>query len=394
MSDTRVVLISGPRQAGKTTLASDIASDEMPFRDLDDGFTLQYAKSDPTGFIRGLDRAVIDEIQRVPDLLLAIKKSVDNDQRSGRFLLTGSANLMTIPTVADSLAGRMETIQIRSLSQSEIVGKKSCFIDRAFRGEEPQEGKMIVGDELIETVLFGGYPGAIKRTKWERKRSWHQNYLESIVQRDIRDVSQIEQSAIMPRLLTILAEHSGQLVNYSRIGASLGLNHVTARKYIHIFEDIFLIHPLEPWFSNRLKRLAKSPKLHFLDSGLHAAMCNLSPAAIKRDRSKFGPVLETFVFSELQKIAGWSKQRCLFSHFRDKEKDEVDIVLENSRREVVGIEVKASGTLSVRDFSGLCKLKKACGQNFIQGLVLYDHDQIVPFDEDMYGAPLSCLWSD
>lgn len=394
MSDTRVVLISGPRQAGKTTLVSDIASDEMPFRDLDDGFTLQYAKSDPTGFIRGLDQAVIDEIQRVPDLLLAIKKSVDNDQRPGRFLLTGSANLMTIPTVAESLAGRMETIQIRSLSQSEIFRKKSYFIDRAFRGERPQEGRMIVGDQLIETVLFGGYPEALKRTKWERKRSWHQNYLESIVQRDIRDVSQIEQSAIMPRLLAILAEHSGQLVNYSRIGASLGLNHVTTRKYIHIFEDIFLIHTLRPWFSNRLKRLVKSPKLHFLDSGLQAAMCNLSPAVIRRDRNKFGPILETFVFSELQKIAGWSEQKCFFSHFRDKEKDEVDIVLENSRREIVGIEVKASGTLSVRDFSGLLKLKKACGQNFIQGLVLYDHDQIVPFDEDMYGAPLSCLWGD
>ncbi|QIE47754.1 ATP-binding protein (plasmid) [Pseudohalocynthiibacter aestuariivivens] len=392
LSDTRVVLISGPRQSGKTTLAMDIAADKTPFLTLDDATVLEAAINDPVGFVRGLERAVIDEVQRAPDLLLAIKNVVDDHQSPGRFLLTGSANLMTIPKVADSLAGRMEVIRLFPLSQAEIIDSKSQFIDRAFAGEKPIANHVIVGVELIERVLSGGYPEALSRKKWSRKQDWYHGYLDALVQRDVRDVAQIEQLGLMPKLLSVLAEHSGQLVNYTGIGAALDLNHVTTQKYVSVFESLYLVHTLRPWFTNRLKRLTKSPKLHFLDAGLLAAMRDVSPDVVRKDKTSFGAILETFVFSELRKIAAWSEQRCTFSHFRDKDKNEVDIVLENRRGEVVGIEVKSSATVSAGDFSGMRKLADACGDRFVQGMVLYDHDKVVPFGENMFAAPLSCLW--
>ncbi|KKL58252.1 hypothetical protein LCGC14_2227250, partial [marine sediment metagenome] len=277
LDDTRVVLISGPRQSGKTTLATEIAADEIPFFTLDEATVLAAANNDPVGFLRGLDRAVIDEIQRAPDLLLAIKTEVDRDKTAGRFLLTGSANLMTVPRVADSLAGRMEVVKLLPLSQAEIMGAKSTLIDNAFKGLQPTLEQAVLGDDMIEIVLAGGYPEAITRKKWGRKQDWYQGYVDAIVQRDVRDVAQIEQLAIMPKLLSILAEHSGQLVNYSGMGGAVGLNHVTTQKYLGVFESLFIVHTLQPWFTNKLKRLTKSPKLHFLDSGLLAALRDISP---------------------------------------------------------------------------------------------------------------------
>ena len=392
LSDTRVVLISGPRQSGKTTLATDIAADRFPYLTLDDATVLQSALDDPVGFIRGLDRAVIDEVQRAPDLLLAIKNAVDSDRTPGRFLLTGSANLMTIPRVADSLAGRMEAIRLLPLSQAELSARRSAFIDNAFAAQKPVADQNVIGDDLVEAVLSGGYPEALKRRRRGRKQDWYHGYLDALVQRDVREVARIEQLAVMPKLLSVLAEHSGQLVNYSRIGAALGLNHVTTQKYVRVFENLFLIHTLQPWFTNRLKRLTKSPKLHFLDAGLLAAMREVSPETVRKDKTSFGPILETFVFGELRKIASWSGQRCTFSHFRNKSRNEVDFVLENLRGEIVGVEVKASATVTADDFSGMRKLAEAGGKKFVQGLVLYDHDLVVPFFENMFAAPLSSLW--
>jgi predicted AAA+ superfamily ATPase len=392
LSDTRVVLISGPRQSGKTTLATEIASDKTPFLTLDDANVLRSATDDPVGFVRGLERAVIDEVQRAPDLLLAIKNLVDDDKTPGRFLLTGSANLMTIPKVADSLAGRMEVVRLFPLSLAYIFGTKTIFIDQAFARKAPNADKMIVGDDLTRNVLSGGYPEALGRARWSRKQDWYHGYLDAIVQRDVRDVAQIEQLAIMPKLMSALAEHAGQLVNYTGIGAGLDLNHVTTQKSVSVYESLYLVHTLQPWFTNRLKRLTKSPKLHFLDAGLLAAMRDILPDQVRKDKTSFGAILETFVVSELRKIASWSEQRCTFSHFRDKDKNEVDIVLENRRGEVVGIEVKSSATVSAADFSGMRKLADACGEKFVQGMVLYDHDKVVPFGENMFAAPLSCLW--
>ena len=393
LTHTRVALVSGPRQSGKTTLAKQIAGRKIPFLNLDDKTTLDAALTDPVGFIRGLDRAVIDEVQRAPDLLLAIKTAVDADPRPGRFLLTGSANLMTVPRVADSLAGRMKVVRLLPLAQAELKRRPSTFLNAAFDGQVPKIGDAVVGADLIERVLAGGYPEALTRSRWNTRQDWYLDYIEAIVQRDVHDTAQFEKIPLMPRLLRVLAEHSGQLVNYSGFGAPLGMNHPTTRRYTGVFESLFLLHTLQPWFSNALKRLTKTPKLHFLDAGLLAALRDITPERVKKDRALFGPVLETFVLADLLKLASWSDDRYDFSHFRDKERKEVDIVMEDRRGRVVGIEVKASATVTSRDFAGLRRLSEACGDRFVLGLVLHDHERIVPFGERLVAAPISALWA-
>ncbi len=393
LADTRVVLLCGPRQSGKTTLARQIAGEAIPFVTLDDATTLDAAMADPVGFVRELDRAIIDEIQRAPNIILAIKAAVDADPRPGRFLLTGSANLLTLPRVADSLAGRMGITRLLPLAQAELRGARPLFFDQVFAGETPTCGTAVVGDDLVEIVLAGGYPEALTRSGWRRRQDWHLDYIEAIIQRDVRDIARIEQLSAMPQLLRILAEHSGQLVNYSGFGAPLTMNHVTTRKYIGILENLFLVHALPPWYASALKRMTKSPKLHFLDAGLLAALRGITPDRLRRDRTPFGAILETFVFGELLKLASWSEDRYTFSHFRSKERNEVDIVIEDGRGRIVGIEVKASATVSRKDFSGMRRLANACGDRFALGLVLYDHEQAVPFGERMVAAPISTLWS-
>ena len=393
LTDTRVVLLCGPRQSGKTTLARRIAGDTHSFVTLDDATTLAAALADPVGFLRGVDRAVVDEIQRAPNLILAIKAAVDADPRPGRFLLTGSVNLMTLPRVADSLAGRMGIMRLLPLAQAELRGRRPSFLDKAFAGEPPTAGTSIVGDDLVEAVLAGGYPEALTRSGWRRRQDWHLDYVEAILQRDIRDIARIEQLGTMPQLMRVLAEHSGQLANHSGFGAPLGMNHVTARKYVGILENLFLVHTLPPWYTNTLKRLVKSPKLHFLDAGLLAALRGITPQRLRRDRTPLGPLLETFVLGELLKLAGWTDDRYRFAHFRDKGRNEVDIVIEDGRGRIVGVEVKASATVSAGDFSGLRHLAAGAGERFSSGLVLYDHDQTVPFAERMAAVPVSTLWS-
>ncbi len=394
LADTRVVLLCGPRQSGKTTLAQRIAGEAFPFFTLDDATTLDAALSDPVGFLRGLDRAVIDEIQRAPELILAIKVAVDSDPRPGRFLLTGSADLMTLPRVADSLAGRMGIVRLLPLAQAELRGAgPPSFLDMAFAGEIPAFRAPAAGGSLVETVLAGGYPEALTRSGWRRRQSWHLDYVEAVVQRDVRDIARIDRLASMPRLLRVVAEQSGQLVNYSGFGAPLGMNHVTTRKYLDILESLFLVCTLSPWYSNTLKRLTKSPKLHFLDAGLLAALRGLTPDRLRRDRTPFGPLLETFVLGELLKLATWTDDRYAFSHFRNKQRNEVDIVIENGRGEIVGIEVKASATVSTKDFSGLRHLAADAGERFVMGLVLYDHESSVAFGPRMAAVPVPALWS-
>ena len=393
LEDTRVVLVCGPRQSGKTTLARRIAGDAIPFITLDNATAFKAASIDPVGFVRGIDRAVIDEVQRAPDLILTIKASVDADPRPGRFLLTGSADLVTLPRVADSLAGRMGIVHLLPLAQAELRGAAPDFLDNAFAGKLPTFRTPIVGDSLVETVLAGGYPEALTRSGWRRRRDWHLDYIEAIIQRDVRDIARIEQLGSMPRLLRVLAEHSGQLVNYSGFGAPLGMNHVTTRKYVGALENLFLVHTLPPWCTNTLKRVTKSPKLHFLDAGLLASLKALTPERLRTDRTPFGPVLETFVLGELLKLATWADDRYAFSHFRDKERNKVDIVIEDGLGRIVGVEVKASATVSEGDFAGLRRLAAATRDSFAFGLVLYDHEHAVPFGERMAAAPLSALWS-
>lgn len=390
--DTRVVLLAGPRQAGKTTLVRRLTGPQMPFFTLDNASSLDAARRDPVGFIRGLDRAVIDEVQRAPDLLLAIKESVDNDQRPGRFLLTGSANLMTLPKVADSLAGRMEVIRLLPLAQSELRGGEHTFLDKVFTGELPSVKNSLVGADLITSVLAGGYPEALARKTWSRRQDWYHSYIDAVIHRDVTDIAQIERVQELQMLLHALAHYNGRLVNYSAVGAPLDMSHTLTRKYIGILEQLFLTYRLQPWHSNQLKRLTKTPKLHFLDAGLLATLQGITLEKLQSDRGAFGPLLETFVLNELLKLASSSGHRLQFSHFRDKEKNEVDIVMQDRGGQIVGVEVKASATVTSADFSGLRRLAEGSKKRFGMGLVLYDHDKIIPFGERLYAAPISALW--
>ncbi|MBZ9708586.1 ATP-binding protein [Mesorhizobium sp. ESP7-2] len=394
IADTRVVLITGPRQAGKTTLARQFTGPDRPYITLDDAGALSAARADPVGFVRGVERAVIDEVQRAPDLMLAIKESVDRDDAPGRFLLTGSANMATVPAIADSLAGRMATISLLPFAQSEIHSRPGRLLDRLFAGEEPVvDGAAVLGDELITLVLRGGYPEALRRATPARRTAWLEDYVALILDRDVRDIANIDQLDRLPRLLEVLAEHAGQLINHSSFGAALGLSSVTAQKYVAILERLFLVRSLAPWSSNRLSRLIKTPKLHFLDSGLLATLREDEDEALRQDRTRFGALLESFVVSELLKLASWSERRVSFSHYRTKDQDEVDVVIEDRRGRIIGIEVKASATVRSQDFRGLRQLQEAVGDRFVRGLVLHDHDRVTPFGQKLQAAPLSVLWS-
>lgn len=392
LSDTPVVLIVGPRRAGKTTLVRKMGDTGRTYITLDDQTVLDAAQSDPAGFIRGLDRAIIDEIQRAPDLLLAIKKTVDEDYRAGRFLLTGSANVMTLPKVADSLAGRMETIKMLPLARAEIAGKAPTFLERLFAGKLEGDRRAMVGDDLIQLVLLGGFPEAISRETERRRQDWARSYLTSVLTRDLRDIAEIEKLTELPNFVRLLAERSGQLVNYSQFGSSINVSHKTGQRYVALLEQVFLVSTLQPWFTNALKRIAKTPKLHFLDSGLLATARGLTFDRIKADRGAFGALLESFVFSEVLKLMSASDLRLTPYHFRDQQMREVDIVLERDDGMIVGIEVKASATVKSSDFAGLRTLAEACGERSAYGVVLYDSTDVVPFGDKLAAAPLSSLW--
>ncbi len=390
--DTPVVLLAGPRQAGKTTLVRQMAEQGLRYLTLDDELTLLSAREDPVGMIRSLDRAVIDEIQRAPQLLLAIKKSVDEDRRPGRFLLTGSANLMALPTVADSLAGRMETLSLLPLSQSEMHANATNWIDAAFAGRLLKVDTPLLGEALVEAVLRGGYPEAISRTTARRRTTWARQYIESIIQRDIRDVASIEKLDQLPRLLRGLAQMAGQMCNYTQLGGQVGLDGKTTARYVGVFEQMYLLKRVDVWARNRLNRVVKTPKLQFIDSGLLATLVDLGTTEVQQDRRRFGNVLETFVYGELLKHTTTAEGDYRLLYYRDADKYEVDVVIENAAGQLVGVEVKASATVKPSDLRGLKKLASVAGDQFKMGVLLYDGTETMPLGDGLWAAPLSSLW--
>lgn len=392
MQDTPVVLLAGPRQAGKTTLVRQVAGGEGRYLTLDDEVTLMSAREDPVGMIRSLDRAVIDEIQRAPSLLLAIKKSVDEDRRPGRFLLTGSANLMALPTVADSLAGRMETLLLLPLSQSEIEGQPMNWLDSVFAGRIPQPGAKALGSDLVDRVLRGGYPEAVSRSTPRRRNTWARQYIDALIQRDVRDVSGIEKLDQLLRFLRALAQTSGQMCNYTQLAGQVGLDSKTAAKYVGVFEQMYLLRRVDVWARNRLHRVVKSPKLQFIDSGLLATLIELTGQEVEQDRTRFGNVLESFVYGELLKGTTTAEGRYSLMYYRDADKVEVDVVIENTAGQLVGVEVKASATVKPSDLKGLRKLANLAGDQFKMGILLYDGVETMPLGDDIWAVPLASLW--
>lgn len=394
LADTPAVLIHGPRQCGKTTLARSVGeARDYTYFSFDDDVTLAAAKADPVGFVGDLpDRVVLDEVQRAPTIFAALKSAIDRRRAPGRFLLTGSANVLLLPTLADSLAGRLGLLRLHPLAQCELAGHEPIFLDQVFEGGFKARKFDRLGKTLAERIAAGGYPTALTRTTSRRRSVWYRDYIETLVQRDVRDLARIASLDTLPRLLALAAGQTARLINISDLASPFQLSRPTIRDYVTLLGQVFLIDELPPWHSNRLSRLIKTPKLHIGDTGLACALLGIDSAGLWEDRTAFGQMLETFVYQELRRHASWQDGDIRFSHFRDKDGAEVDLVLERGSGQIAGVEVKASATVTTADFRGLRKLKEAAGRKFTTGVVLYDGEASVGFGEGMYAVPIRMLW--
>lgn len=390
--DTPVVFVCGPRQSGKTTLVRQFVSDKRPYLTLDDQTTLLAARHDPVGLIRSFPHAVIDEVQRAPELLMAIKRLVDDDRCPGRFLLTGSANIMALPTVADSLAGRMEILPLLPLSQGEIGGCRTNCLDSLFSGEIPRVSPDGSGTPLQQRVLVGGYPELLARPTARRRAAWGKHYVDALIQRDVRDIAAIDKIEHLSRLLRCVAQVAGQLCNYTLLGGQIGIDHKTTQKYLAVFEQMYLLKRQEVWAGNHLNRLVKTPKVQFMDSGLLSILLNISDIRMPQDGKVYGRILETFVHGEILKQIAWAEGDYRLMYYRDKDKYEVDFVLENQAGALIGIELKAAASVSKSDLSGLRRFRQAAGDAFQQGLVFYDGTETLPLGDGFWAVPIAVLW--
>lgn len=392
--DTPLLLIKGARQVGKSTLMQELISHfKGNSLSLDDPSLLSIARQDPRGFIDQIKTPVLlDEVQRAPEVVLPLKLRIDRDRQPGQFFLTGSADFHTLPMIADSMAGRIEIRTLWPLSQGEINKKKEGFLNMVFNEAWPPSLSVLSRDDLYHKVIQGGYPEAISRKDAERRAIWFDSYLEAIIQKDIREISSIEGFESMPNLLTVLGSRATNLVNAADISRMLGLSQSTVKRYIALLQSIFIIFKLKPWFSNTDKRLVKTSKVYFVDSGLLSYLLRLPSTWSISESSKFGQVLENFVVSEILKQCSWEKERMEAYHFRTQNGEEVDLILQNRKGNFVGIEIKASSTLSLKDFKGLITFRDITKESFCRGIVLYTGDTIIPFGENLWALPIQSLW--
>lgn len=398
LQDSPVVLLIGARQVGKSTLVQSLAgegSSAAQYLTLDDPTVLAAARGNPSGFVDGLPAPVIiDEIQRVPELLVPIKLAVDRRRAPGSFILTGSANVLTLPTVSESLAGRMEVLTLRPLSQGEISGQQETFIKRLFAGEFklPKKPPPEERAALFARMMTGGYPEVVARQTQARRQAWFKSYITTILQRDIRDLANIEGLVDLPRLLSLLAARAGGLLNFAEVSRSIGFAQTTLKRYFALLEMTFLIETLPAWSGSRTKQLVKAPKLFLSDTGLLSYLQGLTWERLQLDPTLAGALAENFVVSELRKQATWSETRVELFHFRTNTDQEVDILVENEAGEIVGVEVKASASVGAHDFKGLHALKQTVGKKFRRGVILYTGNESVPFGDELYAMPIQAIW--
>lgn len=394
LADSPVVLVHGPRQCGKTTLAKMVSEPlGYTYISFDDDVTRAAADADPVGFVDDLpQRVILDEVQRLPALFTTLKHAVDRERTPGRFLLTGSANVLLLPKLADSLAGRMSVLRLHPLAQCELAGQPGTFLDLLFSAGFKAGRSQRLGLELAETIVAGGYPAALARSTSRRRTAWYRDYIEALVQRDVRDLSRIHSLDALPRLLAVAATQTAQLFNASDLAAPFQLSRPTIADYVTLLERVFLLERLPPWHCNRISRLIKTPKLHLGDTGLACALLGVDADALVRDRSLLGHLLETFVFQELRRQESWSDMGAGFFHYRDRDGTEVDIVIEHGTRGLAGVEVKAAATVKERDFRGLSRLRDAVGKRFTAGVVLYDGEATLGFGDRLFAVPIQALW--
>ena len=392
LEDTRVVVINGARQVGKSTLA-EIALRRVPggtARFLDDPVTRAAAAADPVRFVRYDGLMLIDEIQRVPDLWLAIKNLVDRDPRPGRFLLTGSARLLGLRSLPDALPGRSETIELWPLSQGEIDNAPDGFVDALFAvgAELRAEDSGLRRSDYLDRATRGGYPEAVRRVTPRRRARFFDNYLADLIARDVKQVADIERAGDMRRLLSLLAGQTSGLLNVNRLAGGLNITAPTVRSYIEILETVYLIRRIPAWSANATTRAIATPKLLFVDTGLSSSL-NVGIA----DDSRIGGLVENFVLGEIGRQLTWSRTSARLYHYRDRDQYEVDAILEDNAGRVVGIEVKAAETVRIDDFRGLKLLQRRLGTAFIAGIVLYCGAESVSFGEGLTCLPISAVWT-
>lgn len=430
LEDSPVVLVHGPRQCGKTTLARTkcdlryllrgerrLELDGRPlasvlpwsrgyeYRNFEEQAVRDAAEDDLAGFVANLpERVVLDEVQRNPRLFAALKIEVDRRRVPGRFLLTGSTNILLVPALSDSLAGRMEIVHLHPLAQCEILGPFSTdtislteggspgFLDSLFGDGFASRQVTRLGAELAERIAAGGYPAALARPDGTRRARWYLGYLDALIQRDVRDLARIRALDVMPRLLKAVAANTARPMNVARLAGPFAVSAPTIRDYLTLLERVFLLHQVPAFHDNRLKRLTKAPRLHFGDTGLACALLNADEETLAADRTLLGQMVETFVFQELVRQASWAEGSFSFSHYRDKDQTEVDIVIERGVVQVAGVEVKAGATVRSSDFRGLRRLREVSGDRFASGVVLYDGEYVLPFGDRLRAVPMRLLW--
>ena len=397
LKDTPVVMLTGARQTGKSTLVRWLASEGHPARYLtfDDATVFSAARNDPTGFLANLEGPVVlDEVQRVPGLFLAIKAEVDRHRQPGRFLLTGSANVLLLPSLSESLVGRMEILTLWPFSQGEKEGLPEGFINGLFKENLPAlTGEPTSRSDLLTKIILpGGFPEILSRPLESRRRAWFGSYISTILQREVSHLAQIEGLTALPRLLSLLAVRNSSLLNFSELSRSTAIPQTTLKRYMSLLETTFLIQTVPPWSGNLTKRLVKSPKIFLTDTGLLGHLLGLRANPEINDSPYLGPLLENFVIMELQKQISWCQERTQLFHFRTQTGQEVDIILEDAQGRLVAIEVKASATVASQDFKSIKFLAEEVGKKFHRGLVLYTGKESIPFGPRLQALPVDALW--
>jgi predicted AAA+ superfamily ATPase len=396
LQDSRIVFIAGARQVGKTTLTSDVVRHEHPMTTftLDDKATREAAIVDPAGFVAGLGGpAFIDEIHRAPDLLLALKQAVDRDTAPGRFFITGSANILASRKVKDALPGRIDRVQMWPLSRAEIEGTTRNVVDELLAGRPPQVADATVGHRAFSSIVAeGGYPEARLRPPGRRRTRWFSNYIDTTLDRDLHEIADARRVDDMGRLLRLLATQSANLLNYRAVAQRLDMDPKTVKSYVALLEQMFLVQRLPAWRPGLGARESSTPKIYVCDSGLLAYLLGADEQRVAEDDQVTGKICETFVAAELMKHASWAEDEVRLHHYQ-RDREDVDLIVENRRGEIAAVEVKARATVTRNDWRWLAKLRDARQDQFRAGVIVYSGAQTIPLGDRLWAVPYAGLWA-
>ncbi len=395
LSDTPVVIVVGARQTGKSTLAKSLLGPKFraEYVTFDDVTVRAAAQADPAGFLAGYTHPlVLDEVQYVPELFPAIKVRVDADRGPGMYVLTGSANVLLLPRISESLAGRSEHFTLWPLSQGELARRREGFIDALFADRlRPVQEPSDIRRDVLRRALRGGYPEVLRRSRPARRAAWFRAYTTTILQRDARELTQIANPQDLTRLLTLAAARSGSPLNVLDVSRSLDLPHMTVRRYLTILERLFFIHLIPGWSGGLNARVTQHPKVYLPDSGLLGYLMGVDVSRFEKDPTLAGQLVENFVVGEIERQRAWNSAAVTAFHFRTTT-NEVDVVLERHDGLLVGVEVKTASRVGAGDFDGLRSLAARAGKKFHRGVVLYSGARTVPFEQNLHALPISVLW--